>query len=74
MIRGMVHRWAVRRDLRSLAAYRRRIRACARDAEARYRAGYYDDAGRELAALAILLDQCDRDIDRALDEYDTLTR
>lgn len=57
----------LRRDLRALAHYRRRIRKCAADAEAAYRRGD-PDAGKVLAACAIMLVGCDESIDRALDQ------
>lgn len=59
----------LRRDLRNLAAYRRRLRNYSEQAEARYRAGS-TDVGRELAACAVLLVDCDEQIDRALDQLD----
>lgn len=70
-----VRRAVLRRDLRALAAYRRRLRGFAADAERRYRAGdLADNVGRQLAACAVLLDDCDREIDRTLDALDAARR
>lgn len=66
-------RLSLRRDLRSLAHYRRNLRHYSAQAERRYRRGDLD-VGRELAACAVLLADCDEQIDRTLDRLDELSR
>ena len=67
-------RWSVERELRELARYRRRLRTTTEEAERDYRANpaARDQLGRELAALVVLLVQCDERIDAALDRLDAM--
>lgn len=70
-------RWQCRRELRHLAEYRRRIRRTAAHVEAAIRAGHPsahgEQAGRELAALAVMLVDVDQAIDRQLDQLDAIS-
>ena len=66
--RWWVRLW-LRRDLRALAHYRRNLRRYAEAAEQAWRDGDLT-VGRELAVIALMLDDCDRDIDATLDQLD----
>lgn len=70
-------RWDLRRELRSMAAYRGRIRRHVGEVERALRAGHHpsvdrDQLGRELAALAVLMVDADDRIDHLLDQLTDL--